>query len=158
MMFDSLVDLAKAANAQDAERMIRGAAARHPGSEYELALYAFRSLRVPQPEVYAVASLRSRRAADLAAQVASIADAIQLTRQVPGRESILRSADRVALPGEVLLCQTGNHRDKALLLHALIQLAEQIPADAKRGMRVVFGENESAVQIGGQTISGGSCV
>ena len=153
LLFDPLVDLAGAQNAQDAERMIREAAERHPGSEYELALYAYRSIHVRRPEVYLHAALRGRRARELAAKAQTVADAIQLTRQVPGNESVLHSTDRLALPGEVLLFGTGNHRDKALLLYVLIRHAPQLPPALKQGARVVFTKTASYVRVDGQCIN-----
>ncbi len=152
-LFDPLMNLAAARDAADAERMIRDTAQRHPGSEYELALYAYRSLRVRQPVAYLHAALRGRRARELAAQVQTIADAVRWVQQVPGNDSVLHSTERIALPGEVLLFGTGNHRDKALLLYMLIQLAPAIPSVTKTNARVVLGRTESCVRLDGQLIS-----
>jgi hypothetical protein len=152
-LFDPLTNLAQARNDQDAAQMIREAAERHPGSEYELALYAFRSIHVRRPEVYLHAALRGRRARELAAKAQTVADAIQLTLQVPGNESVLHSTGRLALPGEVLLFGTGNHRDKALLLYALIRHAPQLPSALKQEARVVFTKTASYVRVDGHLIN-----
>ena len=152
-LFAPLANLAQVPGAQEAEQSIRATAEQHPGSEYELALYAFRGLQVRCPEVYLYAALRPRRVRELAAGVQTIADAIQLTKRVLNDESILHHHDRLALPDEVLLFGAGHHRDKALLLYALIQHAPQVPPAFKHEARLVFTKTTSYVRINGQTIN-----
>ena len=92
-----------------------------PGSVFEHALYAFRSLEVESPQAYARAALRDPRAKELAKGLETVEAALESVSRVEGTESIFGSRDRVAMPDETLFFLTGNDRDRALLLYALLK-------------------------------------
>ncbi len=70
-----------------------------------------------------------------------------------GNESIFQTDERISLPDEVLLFNTGSHRDKALLLYSLIHHATQIPKERKKNMDVVYTNNASYVHVDGTYIN-----
>ena len=85
------------------------------------ALYAFRTLDVPDPNVY----LRAARTAALRnhslPQPASIDAAVDQVAAIKGCESIFGDVTRIAMPDETIRFGTGSDRDKALLLHVILE-------------------------------------
>ena len=73
------------------------------------------------PEVYVRAALRDYHVKRLAEGVADLSDALEIVARVVGQASIFESRDRIAMPDETLYFKTGSDRDKALLLHTLLQ-------------------------------------
>ena len=49
-----------------------------------------------------------------------LAGALAIVKSITGHESIFGSRDRIAMPDETLLFNTGNDRDRALLLYTLL--------------------------------------
>ncbi|MEM7124505.1 MAG: hypothetical protein AAF563_24730 [Pseudomonadota bacterium] len=145
----SLDDFDSLQSADDATRLLEGLAADKPGATFEAALVAFRRLNVRNPEAYVVAALREHRAREAAADIDTLDHAIAVVRGIDGRESIFDDRDRLALPDEVLLLNTGTDRDKALLLFALLHHAElgDVPP------QLVFCEDDSYVGTGERLIS-----
>lgn len=130
-------------SAESYQAAVIGLAAAYPGSIYEYAIYAFRSLTATNPQVYAIAALRDYNTRQLAKGVRSLDDAVAMVAEIPGEESIFRRRDRVAMPDEVLYFRTGNDRDRALLLFTLLRqscLREQARA-------IGFASDESFVLI-----------
>ncbi len=107
-------------SAESYRAAVVGLAEQHPGSIYEFALYAFRRLDVPHPQVYARAALRDYRARLLGQNVETLDDAFQLVADVKGQGSIFQSRNRIAMPDETLFFGIGNDRDRALLLYTLL--------------------------------------
>lgn len=109
------------------------------GSVYEYAVYAFRSLHVERPEVYATAALRDPNTKELAKDVHTLDQALQIVRDIPGTESIFgnpttsataaisgsdsKMPERIAMPDEVLVFQAASTAERALLLYTLLQHA-----------------------------------
>ena len=124
-------------------------ARQYPDSVYEFALYAFRSLEVPHPEVYVRAALRDYHVKKLADGVAELSDALEIVARVAGRESIFESRDRIAMPDETLYFGTGSDRDKALLLYTLLE--HSIIAD--RESVIGFSEESSFVSYRGSFVT-----
>lgn len=108
-------------SAEDYQDAIIALANEFPDSIYEYALYAFRTLDVPHPEVYIPAALRDYNTKQLAQKVTSMEDALQIVHGVTGDKSIFGTRDRIAMPDETLYFRTGSDRDKSLLLHALLK-------------------------------------
>lgn len=123
-------------------------AAERPGSIFEYALYAFRSLRVAHPEAYVLAALREAKAREIGRSLRSVEEAIAMARGIHGSESIFGSRDRIAMPDEILLFDTGTDRERALLLHALLVHS---PLRDPEG-RVVFATGASGVHHRGRWI------
>ncbi len=130
---DPLPDPAEHESAESYTAAVADLAAERPGSIYEQALYSFRSLNVPLPEAYLRAALRDWRARELGQGIASVADAIAIVARIRGRESIFGSRDRIAMPDETLLFNTGTDRDRALLLFTLLRQSPAFDAASRIG-------------------------
>ena len=104
--------------------------------------YAFRDWKNADPHVYAYASMRDYEVGRIAENIDTMADAINIVKSIDEGQSIFDSRDRLALPDETLLFGTGDDRDKALLLFALLQKSN---LDFE-SLRVGFGEHTSFVQ------------
>ncbi len=117
---DPIPDPAGHDTAESYRAEVASLAAEHPGSIYEYALYAFRSLSVPWPQAYIRAALREARACELGRSVQELSDAVAIVGTISGRGSIFGSRDRIAMPDETLLFATGCDRDRALLLYTLL--------------------------------------
>ncbi len=85
------------------------------------ALHAYRSLNVPDLRVYLCAARRSIRLADTFGTLETIDDAFRAVASINGGDSIFEDANRIAMPDETARFATGTDRDKALLLHVLIE-------------------------------------
>lgn len=96
-------------------------AEQHPGSIYEFALYAFRKLAVLYPQVYVRAAARDYHVKQLAQGINTLDEALAIVTSVAGRNSIFGTRERIATPDETLYFSMGSDRDRALLLHTLIQ-------------------------------------
>lgn len=94
-----------------------------PGSEFDLALYSFRSLRVRHPQAYVAAASRDFHVRRLAENVTSLPEALEVVKSVAGRRPIWGSRERNAMPDEILFFGSGSDRDKALLLFTLLQIS-----------------------------------
>ena len=140
--FDSLQ------SAGDAVRLLESLAADKPGTTFEAALFAFRRINVRQPEAYIAAALREHKAREAAADISTVDDAVAVVRDIEGNESIFGGRDRLALPDEVLLLNTGSDRDKALLLYTLLHHAD-LGGEAPH---LTLCENESYVRVGDRLI------
>ncbi|MFH1721760.1 MAG: hypothetical protein ABH950_04050, partial [Candidatus Altiarchaeota archaeon] len=139
------VDFSATKSADDVQRIVREMAAKHPGSVFEQALYAYRSLDVEHPEAYAMAALRDATTRKHARKVRSVGDAVDIVRGIKGNESIFNSLERQALPDEVLLFKTGSHRDKALLLYSLIHHSKGILPSEKGNLSLVYTDTASYI-------------
>lgn len=117
---DGIPDPAEHTSASSYQAAVAALAAERPGSIYDYALYAFRSLRVAHPQAYVLAALREARARELGKGVKDLAGALAVVKNIAGHESIFGSRDRIAMPDETLLFNTGTDRDRALLLHTLL--------------------------------------
>ena len=120
----------------------------YPDSAFAHARYAYRDWKSTSPEVYAHASMREYEVGKAAKEVNTIQEALTIVESIENNESIFHSRDRIALPDETLLFQTGDDRDKALLLYTLIQRSEIDPESLKIG----FGDCSSYVMCDGNWI------
>jgi hypothetical protein len=92
-----------------------------PGSVYESALYAARSLDVQTPSAYLLAALKDYNVKQLAKdKVKNISYAVRLVNDIKGPVSIFQTQNRVALPDEVMLFNTANPTEKAIFLYCLL--------------------------------------
>lgn len=141
--FDSLQ------SAGDATDLLEGLAADNPGTTFEAAFVAFRRLKVRHPEAYVMAALREHRTREAAADVGTVDDAIAVVRGIDGSEPLFGDRDRLALPDEVFLLNTGSDRDKALLLFTLLHHAGLGDASPQ----LMLCENDSYVRASERLIS-----
>lgn len=141
---EAVLDPAALLSAEEYQRTVRDLARQTPGSIYDFAMYAFRRLDVACPEAYAVAALRDYRARQAAAAIRTLDDALAILGRIPGHRSVLGSRERIALPDETLTFQTGNDRDRALLLFALLWHSALDAPD----IAVAISDNGSYVRFG----------
>ncbi|MDP2904910.1 MAG: methyltransferase domain-containing protein, partial [Candidatus Omnitrophota bacterium] len=116
---ESILDPLDFANAVQYRQAVIAEAKKNPGSIYEEAIYCYRSLRVRCPEAYLLAALRESNTRQKAGELSTLLEAVHFVRQIEGQESIFGTTERIAMPDEVIF-KGGNHRDKALLLYALL--------------------------------------
>jgi hypothetical protein len=110
-----------------------------PGSAYDAARYAYREIDVAYPEAYAYAARnRNPHARDVAEKMATTSACIDYARAEVSRKESLFGNGRLALPDETLTLGSSGHRDRALLLYALLGHVSREPY-------VVFGERNSYV-------------
>jgi hypothetical protein len=103
------------------QQEIKRLAREYPDSYYLYALYAFRTLDVPNTEVYLQAALRDYNVKQLAKSVRTVSDAQAIVDGIEGRKSIFGDANHIAMPDETLYFNTGTDRDRELLLFALLK-------------------------------------
>lgn len=108
-------------SAEEYQAAVRALANEYPGSIYEYALYAFRTLEGTDENVYIHAAMRDPNVKELAKQVATTADALAIVDGIGGSDSIFDTRDRIQMPDETLYFNTGTDRDKALLLYTLLR-------------------------------------
>ncbi|MDE1570101.1 hypothetical protein [Aquabacter sediminis] len=84
-------------------------------------LYAFRSLSVRDLRPYLEVAREQPNCRSLAHSLSSLEEVLGFVRDLDGAGSIFGSRDRIAMPDETLSFRLGTDRDKALLLHALLE-------------------------------------
>ncbi|QTL03167.1 hypothetical protein J5J86_20810 [Aquabacter sp. L1I39] len=110
-------------------------------------LYAYRSLLVKDLHPYLEAAREQPKCRQLGLILSSPADALSVIASMDGAASIFGSRDRIAMPDETLLFRAGTDRDKALLLHVLLEhLAPR--AGMSGAVETAFGATRSFVRIG----------
>lgn len=145
----TLHGIANASGAEDVEARLRRAALKDGNRAALRALYAFRALEVPDLQVYLRSARRGVSVDALSATMETVDDAIAAVAAIGGSQSIFEDRDRIAMPDETIRLATGSDRDKALLLHVLLErvLARQDPAEA--AVRTVLTESGSYVTSAG---------
>ena len=112
-------------------------------SVFAHAKYAYRDWKSTEPHVYAHAAMREYGVTEKAQTINCIDDAFGIVNAIEDRESIFQSRDRIALPDETMLFNSGDDRDRALLLYSLLFKSE---IETEKLM-VAFGEKESYIQL-----------
>ena len=139
----SLPDPSAHQSPEDFRNTIYNLAEQNTNSHYEHAKYAYRDWENTAPQVYAHAAMREYEVGERAKTIESIDDAIEIVRNIKKQESIYLCRNRIALPDETLLFNTGNDRDRALLLFSLIKKSKLQP----RKLFIGFSKHSSYVQI-----------
>lgn len=142
---DAIPDPSEHESAESYRAAVESLAMDCPGSIYEHALYAFRSLGVSHPQVYVRAALRDYGARTLGQSVTKLDDALRIVGGIEGRESIFDCRERIAMPDETLLFNKGNDRDRALLLYTLLRHSSGHDGES----RVGFSSDTSFVRYRG---------
>lgn len=106
---------------EEYQEEIKRLAVDFPDSFFQYALYAFRTLDVPDIGVYLTAAMRDYNTKQLANDINDPADALAIVNQIEGSRSIFADRKRIAMPDETLYFATGTDRDKALLLYTLLR-------------------------------------
>lgn len=107
-------------SAESYQRAIKSLADEYPDSFYRYALYAFRTLDVPDIDIYLYAAQRDYNTGQLAKKIATMKDALDIVTKIKGTTSIFGTRERIAMPDETLYFDTGSDRDRALLLYTLL--------------------------------------
>lgn len=108
-----------------------------PLSMFDQALYCMRYLEVTYPGAYLAAALRGPKLSKCATKVDSLQSAVDMVASVENDQAVLSYRNRIALPDEVLLFQTGDDVDKGLLLFSLLLAASFASAQDKSKARLV---------------------
>lgn len=87
----------------------------------QMVQYSYRSLSVRDHGPYLQAARHGPRAKKVASSLTSVEDAVAYLGNIPGSQSIFQDRNRIAMPEETLRLATGSDRDKALLLHILLE-------------------------------------
>ena len=107
-------------------------------------LLAHRSLEVADLAPYLPVARRGPLLRAAKAAISSVEDAIRRVAEVAGCESVYGDRGRIAMPDETLRFNTGTDRDKALLLHVLLEGVGE-PGETRGGVQTRFTEAESFV-------------
>jgi len=138
----SIPDPLKFDSAEEYQRLIIELSKQTPGSIFEYSEYSFRNIFIKYPQAYFRAALRDYHAKRKAMKIESLDDAIDVVRSIDGHRSIFDDRERIALPDETLTFNTGNDRDKALLLLTLLYYSKMRSEDLCIG----FSRSESYVR------------
>lgn len=110
-------------------------------------LFAFRSTSVTDLHPYLEVAREQPNSRQLARTLAGIEEALDVIRAIDGSASILGSRDRIAMPDETLRLRQGTDRDKALLLHVLLEhMGARIGSSGP--VATLWGETRSFVRVG----------
>jgi hypothetical protein len=114
----------------------------------EKAFYAYRSLQVESLMPYLLNARRNPLARVAARNARGIDDIVAIVRSLSGTSSIFNERERIAMPDETLRLKTGTDRDKALLLHVLLEHYMQTN-QLQHEVRSAYTHNESFVMVAG---------
>lgn len=116
--FDAISEATGAAAVRDGLRQL---ALRNNQRASLRALYAYRTLDVPDPNIYLDVARRSACLGREMVPPQTLEEAIGIIADIEGNESIFDDRDRIAMPDETLRFSTGTDRDKALLVHVILE-------------------------------------
>jgi hypothetical protein len=139
-------DVSAASSAADVQARLRRKALEEGHPEALRALYAFRTLNVPDPSVYLRAARNRRRIGDVLPQIETTEEALRYVAAIEGTSSIFEDRDRIAMPDETVRFRTGTDRDKALLLHLLLEQALGPDDPARTRLETLLGDADSFVR------------
>lgn len=145
--------VASASSAAEVRRRVSQAAFDDDNGAALRALCNFRTLDVPDPSVYLLAARQTIELQNLVPGISTMDDAIRTVASIAGSTSIFEDPDRIAMPAETLRFATGTVRDKALLLHVLVERAEDLDAKQRDTLETVVCEADSFVRSAGSCIS-----
>ncbi len=117
-------------------------------------LYTFRRIDVPEPQTYVSAALGGYKVWLRSAEVANLDDALAVVRAIPGRDSIFGPYNRLALPDELLIFNTGSDTERILLLYALLMLSSSFTESEKAEFVIVQDNAQWAVKCFGSEFIG----
>jgi hypothetical protein len=117
----------------------------------EIVLYSYRSLNVRNPGLYLKSARNQPNSKALAKTLSTVEQVLAVVRGIVGRDSVFQDRSRIAMPDETLRFNTGSDRDKALLLHVLLEHLPKSPAAAS-GVVSILMSKTSYVCFGASTI------
>lgn len=141
-----IAELVAAATAEEACERVRQAGLIQGQVAALRTLYTYRSLDVPDPSVYLQAARDGSQIDDRLPRVLTVEDAMRAVESVTGEQSIFEDSSRIAMPNETVRFSTGTVRDKALLLHVLLERVLQSDEATKNTLETLISDTESFVQ------------
>jgi len=135
-----------ASNATEVQSRLRRAALDEGHPAALRALYAFRTLDLPDLRAYLHAARRSTQITDRFGPIKTIDDTIRAVAAIEGSVSIFDDPNRIAMPDETARFGTGSDRDKALLLHVLLERVLAIDDPARTKLETLLTDSDSYVQ------------
>jgi hypothetical protein len=85
------------------------------------ALYSYRSLELVDLRPYLWVARHQPLSLALGHSLRSRQEAVNIVKSIEAYDSIFKDRNRIAMPDETLRLKTGSDRDKALLLHVLLE-------------------------------------
>ncbi len=117
-MFRELLGVESIASVR--ERMIDLAGQNHDSARQSV-LLSYRSLSVIDPLPFLFAARNSPSCRRIGKTLGSLQDALSVIQAITGHDSIFEDRTRLAMPEETLRLDSGSDRDRALLLHILLE-------------------------------------
>ena len=139
-------DAESASGAQEVRDQVRRAALEEGTIAAFRALYTYRTLDVPDLSVYLHAARDSSQINVLLPRIETIDEAMRVVAAIAGSESIFEDPNRIAMPDETARFGTGTSRDKALLLHVLLERALAADDPGRASLETLFTETDSFVR------------
>ena len=146
-------EITRAPGAGEVQTRLRRAAFEDAHPSAWGALHAFRSLDLPDLGAYLRAARRSSRISDLLGAVDTLDDALRCVASIGGSESIFEDRERIAMPDETVRFATGSDRDKALLLHVLVERSLAADDPVRKTLETLFTDTGSYVRSAQYCIS-----
>jgi hypothetical protein len=144
---------ASASSATEVLRRVSQAAFDDDNGAALRALCNFRTLDVPDPSVYLLAARQTIELQNFVPETLTMDDAIRTVASIAGNISIFDDPGRIAMPAETLRFATGTVRDKALLLHVLLERAADLDANQGDTLETIICESDSFVRSARSCIS-----
>jgi hypothetical protein len=144
---------ASASSATEVLRRVSQAAFDDDNGAALRALCNFRTLDVPDPSVYLLAARQTIELQNFVPETLTMDDAIRTVASIAGNISIFDDPGRIAMPAETLRFATGTVRDKALLLHVLLERAADLDANQRDTLETIICESDSFVRSARSCIS-----
>jgi hypothetical protein len=120
-------------------------------------LYSYRTLAVHDLRPYLWSARHQPFCLALAHALETPQDAIDVVKNITASESIFNDRQRIAMPDETLRLKTGSDRDKALLLHVLLEHMNTARPESMR-IETVFTSEDSVVCMDSFCFSTKTCV
>jgi hypothetical protein len=109
-------------------------------------LYSYRTLALQDLRPYLWVARHQTLCLALGRALKSRQDAIDIVKNITGSTSIFKDRNRIAMPDETLRLKTGSDRDKALLLHVLLEHLNAITSVSLR-VETLFSAEDSFVCV-----------
>ena len=139
-------DAASASGAKEVRVRVRRAAIDDDNIAALRVLYTYRTLDVPDLSIYLQSARHSIQIDDLLPRIETADDAMRAVAAIIGNESIFEDPNRIAMPDETARFATGTSRDKALLLHVLLERALSADHPARTSLETLFSDKDSFVR------------
>ena len=117
-----------------------------PSSHLLPVLYSYRTLVLHDLHPYLCVARHQPLCLELGRALKSRQEAIDIAKNLTGHVSIFNDRNRIAMPDETLRLKTGSDRDKALLLHVLLEHLNASTSESHR-VETLFSAEDSVVCV-----------